>query len=192
MTHNKPPTGPASNGEFFRLSLPALNVVRGRDHGIPPYNEYRRACGLSVAYSFEDLAGEIRPEDIANLANTYDHVGDIDLWTGGLLELPLYGGVVGPTFACILGKQFQALKFGDRFYYENGQDEATRLTLPQLNSIRDILLARIMCDNTDITYIQPDVFRMPLPGYNPMLQCSELRSINFDLWREAGTDIEPN
>ena len=29
------------------------------------------------------------------------------------------GAVVGPTFGCLLGQQFQILKLGDRFWYEN-------------------------------------------------------------------------
>ena len=49
----------------------------------------------------------------------FRHPDDIDLYTGGMTENHVPGGNVGPTFACILGKQFHALKYGDRFWYEN-------------------------------------------------------------------------
>lgn len=37
-------------------------------------------------------------------------------------EKPVEGGVLGPLFACLVGHQFQNLKRGDRFYYENQDD----------------------------------------------------------------------
>ena len=41
------------------------------------------------------------------------------MFTGALSEIPVPGGLVGPTNACILGNQFYRLKRGDRFFYEN-------------------------------------------------------------------------
>lgn len=67
---------------------------------------------------------------------------DIDLFVGGVTETPLPGALVGPTFACILGLQFKALKYGDRFYYEN-DDSNARFTIGQLNEIKKATLARI-------------------------------------------------
>ena len=34
-----------------------------------------------------------------------DHLEDVDLFTGGLAEVPTKGAVVGPTFACLIGRQ---------------------------------------------------------------------------------------
>lgn len=55
----------------------------------------------------------------------FSHVDDIDLFVGGLAEHPVEGGVVGPTFACILLDQFLRLKVGDRYWYETN-DKDTR------------------------------------------------------------------
>jgi hypothetical protein len=52
--------------------------------------------------------------------STYSEPEDIDLWTGGLSERPLHGSMVGETFGCLLAQQFRDLRFGDRFWYENG------------------------------------------------------------------------
>lgn len=82
-----------------RFSLPALNINRGRDHGLPGYNKYRALCGLNYARNFDELYNI--PKQSRNLLKkVYDHVNDIDLFTGGISELPIDGGVVGPTFAC--------------------------------------------------------------------------------------------
>ena len=48
---------------------------------------------------------------------------DIDLYSGALNEEPVEGGSVGPTYACLIAKQFRALKYGDRFWYERTTSE---------------------------------------------------------------------
>ncbi|MEU9558701.1 peroxidase family protein [Streptomyces fumanus] len=40
------------------FDLGALDVERGRDHGMPSYNEMRRAYGLPAKTSFKDITGE--------------------------------------------------------------------------------------------------------------------------------------
>lgn len=87
-----------------------------RDHGIPPYNEYRALCNLKRAQTWEDLSRELPNEVIARLRHIYPSVNDIDLFPGGLSEKPLQGGLVGPTFACIIGLQFRQLRKCDRFW----------------------------------------------------------------------------
>ena len=48
------------------------------------------------------------------MRSVYDDVDDIDAFTGAIAEIPVSGGLVGPTVACILGQQFQNLMIGDR------------------------------------------------------------------------------
>jgi hypothetical protein len=40
------------------VDLGAIDIQRGRDHGLPTYNDMRRAYGLSPKRSFEDVTGE--------------------------------------------------------------------------------------------------------------------------------------
>ena len=48
------------------------------------------------------------------------HWRDIDLFVGGISERRISDAAFGPTFACINGIQFYHFKFGDRFYFEHG------------------------------------------------------------------------
>lgn len=40
------------------------------------------------------------------------------MWSGGVSEISKEGALLGPTFGCLIAKQFQALRYGDRFWYE--------------------------------------------------------------------------
>ena len=81
--------------------------------------QVREYCGLPNISSFRELNNTVDAETISLLETVYSHHEDIDLVVGGLAERPLSGAVVGPTFGCLLGQQFQILKKGDRFWYEN-------------------------------------------------------------------------
>lgn len=148
--------------EWPYLWLLCLLSISGRDHGIPGYNEYRQLCNLTRAETFEDLSDLIAPQTIEKLKSLYLHVDDIDLFPGGLVETSLKGGIIGPTFACIIGNQFRKLKDCDRFWYEN-ENVFTRFTNEQLKEIRKITLSSIVCHNSDMAFLQKNVLEMPDP-----------------------------
>ena len=97
------------------LDLAAINIQRGRDHGLPEYNAWRARCGLKAAETFDDLRAEISSREVRDkLRELYGHPGNVDLWVGGILEDQVDGAKVGPTFRCLLVEQFKRLRDGDR------------------------------------------------------------------------------
>ena len=98
------------------LDLAALNIQRGRDHGLAGYAEARLALGLPPALTFAAISSD--PAVQARLASVYSGPDQVDLWVGGLAEDKLPGAMVGRTFHRILSEQFRALRDGDRYWYE--------------------------------------------------------------------------
>ena len=140
--------GPPGAGGF---DLASLNIQRGRDHGIPGFNEARRGLGLRPLRFMSDLTDS--PEDVENLQSVYDHPDQLDLWVGALCEKDLPGSMVGETYQRILADQFVRLRDGDRFYYESA-------LAPQIvEMINEQTLSRIIKRNTGIGSELPgDVF----------------------------------
>ena len=84
------------------------------------------------------------------------------MYVGGLSEFPRHNAAVGATFACIIANQFRDLKVGDRFYYENSpRSSPSPFTPPQLDEIRRVTLAHLMCNNFNLVSVQQNVFMMP-------------------------------
>ena len=103
------------------MDLIALNIQRGRDHGLRGYNDYRQECQVGRASSFSDLRNTMSGEAIAKLRSVYNSVDDIDLYAGMIMETPEYqGSYVGRTFLCLIGDTFARIKKGDRFFYDLG------------------------------------------------------------------------
>lgn len=137
------------DGERFGMDLVSFNMQRGREFGIPGFMEFRKFCGLPTAETFDELFGIFPNETVRRYQSIYEHPYDIDLWSGGVSEKALPGSMVGPTFACIIATQFSYLRRGDRFWYEL-PNQPSSFTPEQLQEIRKMKLARVICDNTDI------------------------------------------
>ena len=170
------------------LDLVAQVIQQGRDHGLAGYAKWREFCGLPAVKDFSDLADIMGAETIAKLRSVYAAVEDVDLFTGGLGEVPSKGAVVGPTFACLIGRQMWYIKSGDRYWYENDIPPSS-FTKEQLNEIRKVSLARVICDNTrTMDFIQPSVFLESDPFLNALMPCkgnSVVQAMNLGPWATA-------
>ncbi|VDN56183.1 unnamed protein product [Dracunculus medinensis] len=174
------------------LDLGAINIQRGRDHGLPGYTQYRKWCNLSAVEEWSDLWGIMPPDVIKKLTELYGHPGNIDLFAGGITEIRKDGSLIGPTFSCIIAEQFRRVRDGDRFWYEKNDV----FTEAQLNEIKKVTLARIICDNADkIDRIQQDVFIYPGQNKEFYNQCSRLPHLDIRPWQsccEASCSIADN
>lgn len=168
--------------ENFGLDLLAINIQRGRDHGLPSYNEFRKHCGLSRISSWKKRPSELDQAYWLKLKEVYEKVDDIDLMLGGVAERNVRGGAVGATFACIIGDQFKRLKFGDRFFYTHTSDKnhARGISSTLRAQVLQRTLGDIICDNTDIVATQKWVTLQPDDEYNPFEMCSKKRSLDME------------
>lgn len=187
--------------EFSGVDLVALNIQRGRDHGLPGYTKYLEFCArdiqnrrnirwppVSKIRSFDQLVGLIKPDTIAKLQQVYEDVDDIDLFTGGLSEVSQSEhGLVGPTFGCIIAHQFEKLRQCDRFWYES-PDFDIGFTLDQLKEIKKVTLASLICDNLDDENIklQRNAFDLPDEITNPLVSCDKHSKFNMAAWLQDG------
>jgi peroxidase len=53
------------------FDLFAINIQRGRDHGIPPYFKWREICNLSPIADFKDMVGHFRPHSLELITRFY-------------------------------------------------------------------------------------------------------------------------
>jgi len=119
---------PGSGG----FDLMALNIQRGRDHGLPSYNQARLAYGLPAVQNFNDITSD--PQLATKLESLYQTVDDIDLWVGALSE-DRYKGMVGKLMYFGLKEQFERLRDGDRFWYVIDLDAREKAELTKLSNI---------------------------------------------------------
>jgi peroxidase len=136
------------------MDLAAINIQRGHDLGLGTLNETREALGLTPYTSFEQITDDAGT--VAALKATFTDVDQIDLWTGGLSEKHVTGGLIGETFGKIIGDQFETLRDGDQHYYENVANGT--FDAASLNEIQHTTLSDIIERVTDTEHMQANSF----------------------------------
>ncbi len=142
--------GPPGAGGF---DLASINIMRGRERGLPSYNVIRRAYGLQILFDFTQINPDF--EVYNTLEELYaGDINEIDPWVGMLAERPMSGSIFGPTIRKIMEQQFSDLRDGDRFFYLNDPV----LTEEEKDWIHNTTFRDVVVRNSGVDLMQENVF----------------------------------
>uniref|UniRef100_A0A182IZN7 Uncharacterized protein n=1 Tax=Anopheles atroparvus TaxID=41427 RepID=A0A182IZN7_ANOAO len=150
------------------LDVLALDIQRGRDHGLARYTDYYTLCNGKPVTGWADLESALRPADLETIRETYANVHDVDLMVGALAEWPRAGATVGPTLSCLIREQLD-----NSLQVARGHAPSSVVSESQLDALLDgYSAARFMCDTAQLERVQRDVFRVPAVD-NPEFPCAQ-------------------
>lgn len=146
--------------DFSRRDLAALNIMRGRDNGLPDYNTVRRYFQLPEIRNWSHINPQLYERNskiFDDLSELYSDMNNIDLYVGGMLETDVIGRP-GELFRKIIRQQFERIRDADRFWFENTQNGI--FSEDEIEEIKKITFWDILVNTTDIdpSYIQRNVF----------------------------------
>eukprot|EP00210_Caulerpa_lentillifera_P000497 g480.t1 len=135
--------------------LIAIDIQRGRDHGIPDYNTARIELGLPEVLSFEEITSDVYTRRI--LSELYDDdVNNLDAYVGGLAEDHVENTNVGALFYESLKDQYRRIRDGDRLFFENRDNGL--FTEEQISEIKSTGLREIILRNSDIKFLPENIY----------------------------------
>lgn len=167
-----------------RMDLVAVNIQRGRDHGLADFNTVRQAYGLPAISSALDVTSDA---ELAQRMNTTygGRVADtLDLFIGGLAEdhasadpgaLTQPTAKLGPTFKAIIKDQFRRVRDGDSWWYERPAAQGGYFDDAEIQLLHDFTMADFVALNGDIRSAELRDAGLPhgSPFYAPALGCSD-------------------
>jgi Ca2+-binding RTX toxin-like protein len=140
------------------VDLNVFDIQRARDHGVGNYNELREGLGLKTYASFDEFAAYngLDYDTLSALKSVYGEygIGQLDSIVGGLLEKNHKDSQLGETFTKLTVMQFERLRDGDRFYYEN----RFKYNKDLIDDIESTSLSDIIARTSGIEHIYHDAF----------------------------------
>ncbi|NWW88131.1 DUOX2 oxidase, partial [Rhynochetos jubatus] len=131
--------------KYSRTDYVASWLQRGRDLGLPTYNQAREQFGLKPLQNWSDLAPHLDQQVLGKVAALYaNNTAGLELLPGGMLE------VDSSLFSAIILDQFVRLRDGDRFWFENTKNGL--FTAEETMEIRNTTYHKVL---TAVTYAEP-------------------------------------
>ena len=110
------------------------------------------------------------------MQEVYNCPSDIDLFTGGISQLPQDSSHLGKVFLGMVKDQFARTKEGDRFFFTHKGSNIKGVGFTK--KARETLVARtmsgIICDNSAITKVPDNVFNLD----STTVDCSDTNKID--------------
>ncbi|KAM7010592.1 dual oxidase 2 [Passerculus sandwichensis] len=139
--------------KYSRTDYVASWIQRGRDFGLPTYNQARQHFGLEPLQNWSSLAPHLEPQVLQKVAALYgNNLAGLELLPGGMLEAD------GSLFSTIILEQFLRLRDADRFWFENTKNGL--FTEEEIREIRNTTFHSVLTSVTSArpTDLQPHVF----------------------------------
>lgn len=137
----------------FGLDLAALNIQRGRDHGLPDYQSVRQFYTGQTITTFNQINSNTTiAQELSNLYGA--DLNEIDLWVGLLGEEHMPNGSMGFTMHEILRTQFQRIRDADFYHYQNDPF----FDAQERQALQNTRLGDIIKRNTSLNNLSSNVF----------------------------------
>ncbi|NWV63529.1 DUOX2 oxidase, partial [Malurus elegans] len=131
--------------KYSRTDYVASWLQRGRDLGLPTYNQARERFGLKPLQNWSNLAPHLEPQVLQKVAALYaNNTAGLELLPGAMLEPD------GSLLSAIILDQFVRLRDGDRFWFENTKNGL--FTEEEIREIRNTTFHNVL---TAVTYAKP-------------------------------------
>ncbi|HYO23632.1 MAG TPA: peroxidase family protein [Lacipirellulaceae bacterium] len=159
--------GPPGSGAGG-TDLAAVDIQRGRDHGLPDYNTLRESYGLAKVTAFSQITSDAAVQQA--LSSAYGgNINNIDPFVGGLAETHVTGSSLGPLFHAIIQQQFLRTRDADRLFYRNNlaglyTGGVLNSSIASLVNLNTVTLADVIEANTGITGLSDALFYVSVPG----------------------------
>ena len=140
----------------------------------PSFQALEQVCGLGGSPAWQSAS----TSDLDTLYGAGEGYAKLEIFPGGLLER-VETGEVGPTFSCLIRRQFEALRAGDRFFFTHSNTGGCHeFSRSQQQHLMKRTLRDVICDNTEVARLQARVMEQPSEATNPVTRCPASSSLD--------------